>query len=160
MKRCPKCHQIYNDTTLEFCLEDGTRLVLTTDSSTIDIKTHLKTEVFGQNTVPIDTAEKTAYNQITFKEKAIEKGYKTLEISTIVFALLHNYWQWLYLDKPNLYNLTDFFTSMNFIVWFFMLIIGLVLGITALKLCKQKSFPIVSLVVIAINLLLFIVPRR
>jgi hypothetical protein len=160
MKRCPKCHQIYNDQTLEFCLEDGTRLILTTDSSTINIKTHLKTEVFGQKTDLIESTEKTNKNQITFKEKAFEKGYKTLEISTIVFALLHNYWQWLYLDKPNLYNLTDFFISLNFMVWFFVLIIGSVLSLTALKLCKQKSFPIVSLVVIAINVLLFIVPRR
>jgi hypothetical protein len=160
MKRCPKCQQIYHDNMLEFCLEDGTRLVLTSDSSTIDIKTHLKTEVFQQNTTPIDNAVKTDPNQITFKEKAFEKGYKTLETSTIVFALLHNYWQWLYLDKPNLYNLADFFLSTNFIVWFFVLVIGIILSLAALKLCKQKSFPIVSLVVIAINLLLFIVPRR
>jgi hypothetical protein len=164
MKRCPKCNQEYSDASLEFCLEDGTRLVsqvatLTSEPTvvlpnipTVNYPTDVKTS-------PIEESAKTTKVQ-ELKVKAVDQGNKILEIVPIVFALTHNYWQWLYAIDYRYSSFSDYFLSSSFIVWFLLLISTLILGVTALKLVKHKGFAITSLIILAINFLLFIVPHR
>ena len=160
MKKCPKCRREYSDGTLEFCLEDGARLI-----SPILTKTSEETVVLPNTEVlpnfetnPIEPAKTTKVQEL--KEKAVDRGYKVLEIAPIVFALIHNYWQWLYVDKQRFSTVTEFILSANFMVWLLFLLIGAIVSIFALKLAKNKGFAITSLIILAINLLLFIVPRR
>lgn len=160
MKKCPKCRREYSDGTLEFCLEDGARLI-----SPILTKTSEETVVLPNTEVlpnfetnPIEPAKTTKVQEL--KEKAVNRGYKVLEIAPIVFALIHNYWQWLYVDKQRFSTVAEFILSANFIVWLLFLLIGAIVSIFALKLAKNKGFAITSLIILAINLLLFIVPRR
>ncbi len=166
MKKCPKCLQNYSDKSLDFCLEDGMRLMSAEVALNLAQQTQAKTLVLPTLTNQIDSPNKTevlTYESnipASIKEKAIQKGYKTLEISTVIFALSHNYWQWLYVDKPDFANLLSFLISTNFILWFFLLVFGTTTSLGALKYCQNKGFPIVSLVTLAINLILFIVPRR
>lgn len=177
MKRCPKCQTDYFDETLEFCLEDGTRL------SVADNRTTAQTEVLtanqksvetfsfsNQNKIP-DTIEvgknaavnKSAADEIqtaSLKEKTVEKGHQVLEISTLVFALAHNWLQWLYVDRQNYGSVSNFLFSAEFIIWLLLLLAGTAAGILTLKLGRKKGFAYVGLVILAINFLLLIVPKK
>ena len=160
MKKCPKCRRDYSDGTLEFCLEDGARLVSPILTKTSEATVILpNTEILPDfSTNPLEAAKTTKVQEL--KEKAVAQGYKILEIAPIVFALVHNYWQWLYVDKQKFYTVSEFLLSANFIVWLILLMIGAGLSISTLKFGRNKSFAITSLIILAINLLLFIVPRR
>ena len=160
MKSCPKCNREYSDRTLEFCLEDGARLV-----SPILAKTSEETVVLNNSEVlpnfetnPLEPVKTTKVQEL--KEKAVDRGYKVLEIAPIVFALFHNYWQWLYADKQSTYNIGEFLLSVNFVVWLLLLLVGTGFSLAAIKLTHNKGFAITSLIILAINFLLFIVPRR
>lgn len=160
MKKCPKCRREYADKTLEFCLEDGARLV-----SSIVTKTSEQTVVLPNTEIlpnfetnPIEPAKTTKVQEL--KEKAVDRGYKILEIAPIVLALIHNYWQWLYVDKEKFHTIGEFLLSVNFIVWLILLLIGIGLSFSTVKFGRNKGFAITSLIILAINLLLFIVPRR
>lgn len=167
MKRCPKCNREYSDQTLEFCLEDGARLI-----AAVQMKTSVETVILPNAVIQPTVANPispTANSKVTpttqtkvqeFKEIAVDKGYQVLEIAPIVLALIHNYWQWLYADKHNFSSFADFFLSSSFIVWLFLLIVSTALSISALKFGRYKGFAITSLIILAINFLLFIVPRR
>jgi magnesium-transporting ATPase (P-type) len=160
MKKCPKCNREYSDRTLEYCLEDGARLVSPVLTKTSEETVVLpNTEVLPNfETNPIEPAKATKVQEL--KEKAVDQGYKVLEIIPIVFALIHNYWQWLYLDKQRFSTVGEFLLSVNFVVWLLFLLVGTGLSIFAIKLSKNKGFAVTSLIILAINLLLIIIPRR
>lgn len=178
MKRCPVCQKEYYDETLGFCLDDGSKLlkvdrinneILTveTNKPALDL-TNSKTVQFPNqkdgNAPDFVKPETRPNKQISEKTEIIKKNLtnstqKFLEISPIVFALAHNYWQWLYLYRQPAYQLTAFFTSYNFLIWIFLLFGGLMFGLFSLKYGKNKGFAVTALVVLAINVILSIVPK-
>ncbi len=175
MKLCPHCNTNYSDQTLEFCLEDGTRLVSTnrsrTETPTMTIPGELK--IANQDTFnlpspnqPETVAFQGAKNlQPTIetnliKDKSIVGSYRILEISSITISLTHNWWQWLYLNNQYYSSFSTYVLSANFLMWLLLLAAGTGVGVYTLKQSQNKIIPITSLVLIAINLLLFLVPKR
>lgn len=176
MKRCPKCNTDYFDNMIEFCLEDGVRLNLlsTTEreigtvthtasrnpatAKTVDLPFSAPISPFKQESP--DAASPTISVGKKIETKVKTKSIETLAIAPIVVSLLHNWIQWLYVSNKNFDSIGAFLISPNFAVWFILLILGAVLGLLALKFCEKKGFAYVSLVVLAINLLLLLVPKR
>jgi len=95
-----------------------------------------------------------------FKEKVSYQGLRTIEVLPIIPALANNYWQWLYLNRANDGDTLSFLISINFIVWFSLLVFGLISCFIAIKYGKYRGFAITALVILAINLLLSIVPLK
>lgn len=174
MKRCPQCNHDYFDNMLEFCLEDGSKLF--TVSNRDDGKATIvnpanpataKTLSF-QETAPLanepgKTAKRStvaAFAENLVKPETKNKGYKMLEPVPLIIALAHNWWQWIYVNNQSYSSPTSFLISANFIMWLFLLIAGIALGLFAVKNCQKKGFAYTGLVIIAINLILFLVPRR
>jgi len=175
MKRCPKCHIEYFDTTLEFCLEDGTRLVsipsyeagrsAVTQSNkpapSIEETVHL------QFSSPAETLEISGANSVQtipqsnlIKEKIAQQSNSVLEIAPFAIALAHNWWQWIYLNNQYYSSFSSYVLSANFLMWLLLLITGAVTGLLAIKRCRNKGFVFASLVILSINLILFLVPKR
>ena len=178
MKKCPQCQADYFDEMLEFCLEDGAKLTVVSNSGAT------KTEPFVRNqknvetmffdasagipkTVEVKDSAATAIQSpanetkpLSLKENAVEKGYRALEIGTIVFALAHNWWQWLYVDRQNYGSIANFLFSADFLIWFLLLLLGTVAGLLTLKLSRRKGMAYAGLVILAINFLLLLVPLK
>jgi len=74
--------------------------------------------------------------------------------------LAHNWWQWIYLNNQYYSSLSSYVLSANFLMWLLLLAAGATVSLFAVKRCKDKGFAFVSLVVLSINLILFLVPRR
>lgn len=160
---------------LDFCLDDGERLlalkqkdtdfneVSPTQAKTIALNNNLNHTLF----VPQDIKTELQNEQHTelqnkserIKQKVTLQWLKTLEIVPIILALAHNYWQWLYLARKNYYDFSSFFFSLDFLIWLILLITGSVLGIISLKYNERKGFAITSLVILAINVILSMVPK-
>jgi hypothetical protein len=182
MKRCPQCNSEYFDNMLDYCLEDGNRLIVVTKS--LDQKTVERPAATLNNTTPAETVfiplEKTPPNEVApeietvlksdlhsqiqsksekLKTSVTDKWYQVLEFAPIILALAHNYWQWLYLSKQASLRLADFLFSYQFLIWFLLLISSAVFGIISLKYGRSKSFAVTALVILAINVLLSIVPK-
>lgn len=178
MKRCVVCKKEYYDETLEFCLDDGTRLQKTDkiNNETLSaplIKPNQKSN--QDETVQMSKhsavqkpdlfeTEKILHKESDGKKDVIKRNIadtslNILETSPIVLALTHNYWQWLYLYRQPTYDLKAFFASYNFLIWLFLLISGLLFGLFSLKYGNKKGFAITALVVLAINVILSIVPK-
>jgi hypothetical protein len=168
MKYCPKCNREYSDPSLEFCLEDGVRL-----NPFLPTKRSEETVVLPPNAIQTNPAsgpvtptqnlhlENSKTNKVqVLKEKAVDRGYQILEVAPIVFALIHNYWQWLFADKQTTSSILDFLLSGSFIVWFILFIFTLGLSLSTLKFGRNRGFAVTGLIILAINLLLFIVPRK
>jgi hypothetical protein len=160
MKRCPKCRHEYSDKTLEFCLEDGSRLIspVLTEASfeTVVLPgSAAVTDAPGAGPAPAQTAKLQV-----FKERAVDRGRRIMELAPMIIALVHNYWQWIYADQQETHSIANFLLSAGFIVWLLLLLAGATAGVLALKLARNKSFAITGLIVLAINFLLFVVPRR
>ena len=102
MKRCQKCNVEYLDNTLEFCLEDGNRLIQLPDENISNAKTEVLNKFIDNTPVNLDNLNETNFqnkdtNKLTnIKEKITYQGYRVIEIAQIVLALTHNYWQWLF----------------------------------------------------------------
>jgi len=178
MKRCPKCQADYFDEVLEFCLEDGARLsvvsgkatmaetkVLTADQKSIetmffDASKEVPTTLEMNDPATIDQSPKGATEPVSLKQKTIEKGYRALEVGTIVFALAHNWWQWVYVDHQNYGSISNFLTSVEFLIWLLMLLAGVALGLLTLKFSRKKELAVIGLLILAINFLLLLVPRK
>jgi len=166
MKSCPKCNVEYHDDTLEFCLEDGTRLVFSKNENTSNARTAVLNDFTTPSTVDLKFSNETVLQNkdtnklANIKEKVTYQGYKVIEVAPIVLALSHNYWQWLYLNKTNYNDTISFLASSHFIIWLLLLFSGVVSGFVALKYGKNRGFAITSLVIMAINLLLSIVPNK
>jgi hypothetical protein len=178
MKRCAVCQKEYYDETLEFCLDDGSRLqkINNINNETLTAPA-IKPGIERSQTKTIQLVNQTDFQkpdlpeteslskkQISDKKEVIKRNVadtsvKILDTSPIVLALAHNYWQWLYLYRQPTYDLTAFFTSYNFLVWLFLLIGGLLFGLFSLKYGNNKGFAITALVVLAINVILSIVPK-
>lgn len=178
MKVCSICKKNYYDETLEFCLDDGSRLakiddksneVLTATSIPTNAEYTQATTVEFNNRPDLQTAKIPAtepeilktisQKKENLKRNVADTSQKFLEVSPIVVALAHNYWQWLYLYRQSTSQLSVFFTSYNFIVWFLLFLSGLLFGSFSLKYSKNKGFAITSLIILAINLILSIVPK-
>lgn len=177
MKKCPKCHTDYFDNMLEFCLEDGAKLVFVSEA-----KTEVKTVAheasanpstaktvnlpFASSVNPLDKKESAENKQpVLTATKKIEKsvkntGIETLTIAPVVVALAHNWLQWVYLDNGKYGSISEFLISPNFLFWLFLLILGATIGMVAIKYCERKGFAYLSLIVLAVNLILLLVPRR
>lgn len=175
MKHCPLCHAEYSDTTLEFCLEDGRRLaagdadevptavrlpVNNLNSAlpeTVELKYPAPTEP-AQFAVP-DTIRQVALSE-RVKGAVTEKGIEFLEIAPLVVALAHNWWQWIYLNSQYYSSFWTYVSSANFLMWLLLLAAGGATGLLAVKRCRNKSFVYAGLVILSINLILFLVPKR
>ena len=169
MKSCPKCDAIYYDETLEFCTEDGSNLIKPLNK-TEEIPTVLRTKIQDPTNaktlnLPINATAEIQNNKIddkilNIKEKVTYQGIKTIEVIPIILALAHNYWQWIYFDKANFDKTIDLLISANFLIWILLLLLGGIFSFLALQYGKNKGFAITSLVILAINILLSIVPLK
>lgn len=173
MKRCPNCNHTYSDNTLEFCLEDGSRLISAQGISVPQTVALPKPSVLQNDptinlphqnipkTIEISEAKSTIQNKgEVIKQKVVHQSFKILEILPIIISLAHNYWQWLYVNNQSSSDMMTFIISVHFLVWFLLLISGAVLSLIALKYCQNKGFAYTSLVILAINFILFLVPKR
>ncbi len=174
MKRCPKCHADYFDNVLEFCLEDGTRLSFASQpvgvatSPTIQQKPATNPQpgplsnLNSEATVVIRKAGETEWPGLEKSMLSAKQSQtaKILETAPIVLALAHNWWQWLYLEKQYISSITEYILSANFLMWLLLLGSGTAVGLLSVKHSKDKTLGIISLVALAINLILFLVPRR
>lgn len=166
MKQCPQCKVKYLDDSLEFCLEDGTRLILSTNNDPTNARNAVLNKFTNQPPMEFANSKETILQNkqttklLDIKEKATSQGIKIIEVAPIVLSLCHNYWQWLYLNKTTYPDTISFLTSSLFVIWFFLLIFGAIISFIALRYGKNKGFAIASLVILAINLLLSIVPNK
>lgn len=80
---------------------------------------------------------------------------KAAAIVAVALALAHNYWQWLYLARPGGFEIT------TFLVWLVLLATGAATAMLVLKFGRNgKGYAIIGLILLGINLLLYLVPRR
>jgi hypothetical protein len=173
MKRCPKCNRTF-DNSLNFCLEDGTRLASLLAGSapvTVEakaIQTASPTVAFP--IAPVRSAANDLSQAVEVETVAAKKGIvgtnavsrinPAFEYAAIVIALAHNWWQWLYLEKQYVSSIFDYIFSANFLMWLLLLVGGTAVGLFVVRKSEKKIFGILSLVILAINLILFLVPRR
>lgn len=175
MKRCPNCNIEYLDKTLEFCLEDGTPLLSVADHETESptILRPTKTASTDEKTINLpfsDAAQplesnradrvETTRQKTLMTERVAEPSRNVLEIAPLVVALAHNWWQWIYLNNQYYSSFTAYILSANFLMWLLLLTTGAVIGLWALRRCQNKGFAFASLVILSINLILFLVPKR
>jgi len=175
MKHCPKCSIDYFDEMLEFCLEDGTKLISVSQTAnetaaiTRENKPNPLTDKtlnlpFAAKVEPIEKKAKDALPSQTKNEflekKQTSAAYGILEILPLIIALAHNWWQWIYMSNQYYPSVSSFLLSANFLMWLLLLIAGTAVGLFSLKHIPKKSFAIASLVILSINLILFLVPRR
>lgn len=170
MKRCPKCNADYFDNMLEFCLEDGSRLTTMPATSTGTDKTYPIIPQMPDARAPIEsnTSQETVVGlksqaAVGRAAPAVEASDKTAQIlaySPLIIALVHNWWQWVYLEKVYVYSITEYLLSANFLMWALLLIAGAVLGVYSLKRSGNRTVAIITLVTLAINFILYLAPRR
>ena len=185
MKICPRCNLSYYDNTMEFCLEDGAKLLksesFTDKLPTVANSNRLNPSIPETINLPnpniasnvklknaqidtIDTIEQK-FAPDTIKSNLIHKdtysqNYKILEVAPIIISLAHNWWQWLYLNNQYYSSFYSYIISANFLMWLLLLITGTIVGLLGLKYCRNKNFAYTSLIILSINLLLFLVPKR
>ena len=173
MKQCPNCNREYSDATLEFCLEDGSRLVspsgnflpqtiiMPTTSSVLPTENINSPLQKAQQTIDINKVKTTVQAKSqAVKENVVKQSIKVLEILPIIISLAHNYWQWLYVNNQNSSELMSFIISIHFLIWLFLLTVGAISSLIAIKYCQNKGFAYTGLVILAINFILFLVPKR
>jgi hypothetical protein len=177
MKRCPKCYVDYFDNMLEFCLEDGAKLHVVSEPSggpaaktgtervrsTVEETISFETPIMPAAPQPLEKPEiETVVTHGLVQEAKPDRSNSTraLEIAPIVLALMHNWWQWLYLENQYVSSIASYVFSANFLMWVLLLGAGIALSLKALKSLQEKAFAYISLVILAINLLLFVVPRK
>lgn len=174
MKRCPKCNADYFDNMLEFCLEDGTRLIFASQQSGVTTARSIpQTPTVGRQPAPLSNlnSEETVVIRNTgetgpantdrpLQNEERSQTAKILETAPIGLALAHNWWQWLYLEKQYVSSITEYILSANFLMWLLLLVSGILVSLLAVKHSKHKTLGIIGLVALAINLILFLVPRR
>lgn len=182
MKRCPTCNVDYFDEMLEFCLEDGARLIFVSNPES---EKQTVTNSSKQNPTNADTVSKPFSNipdttqvaipqtnnaqPVFFREnkdllpeseKGASTGSKVLEVAPIVVSLAHNWWQWVYLNNQFYSSFTSYVFSANFLMWLLLFIVSVALGLLSLRFCQKRAFAYTSLVIVAVNLILFLVPKR
>lgn len=170
MKRCPKCNADYYDNMLEFCLEDGTRLtsLSPTHGAPATVAAQPPRQTAAEKTVSMPLSappkdqevETVVAKSIVPPDNAALSQNKVLEIAPVVVSLAHNWWQWLYLEKQYYSSFMEYVFSANFLMWLLLLGAGAVISLYSLKRSERKGFAYTGLVILAINLILFLVPRR
>ncbi len=177
MKRCPKCAAEYYDEMLEFCLEDGAKLFVVSKptKNSPSTRQHIPSPLtektfnlpFADRDETLERIKPSLAETIRPADYSLEKtlekspaGLKALEFLPIIFALSHNWWQWLYAANQTTSSVSAFLISANFLVWLLLLAAGAGISILAIKRCRNNSFAFVSLVVLSVNLILFLVPKR
>jgi hypothetical protein len=169
MKRCPKCNADYFDNMLEFCLEDGTRLTSlspTGGAPTAVAQPPRQTVPEKTVSMPLSAQPKQGEVETVVAKKIIPTDElklsqnKVLEIAPVVVALAHNWWQWLYLEKQYYSSFMEYVFSANFLMWLLLLSTGIGISLYSIKRSERKGFAYTGLVILAINLILFLVPRR
>lgn len=172
MKHCPKCNRTFENS-LDFCLEDGTRLLFTA-SGTAPVTTGARPTTTAAETVAFPIAPMRSATDLSGHgevETVVAKTEAMLpieasgrnqifEYASIVVALAHNWWQWLYLEKQYVSSIMEYILSANFLMWLLLLGAGTALGLFTVRKSPRKVFGVLSLVILAINLILFLVPRR
>ena len=173
MKRCPKCNRSFENS-LDFCLEDGARLNPIFDSATeVTIESKPAQTVSPTVAYPMapmrEAANKLSHTVETetvvakkaiMGQEPIVKPTPAFEYASIGIALAHNWWQWLYLEKQYVSSILDYIFSANFLMWLVLLVSGTAISLFVVRRSERKIFGILSLVILAINLILFLVPRR
>lgn len=108
-------------------------------------------------TVAAENSQPSANEIISPAQKTVVKfaENKAAAIVAVGLALAHNYWQWLYVARaPN-------FEVLNFLVWLVLLVCAAAISVAVLRFNRGgKSLAIVGLIMLAINFLLYLVPRR
>jgi hypothetical protein len=179
MKKCPQCEAAYFDEMIEFCLEDGTKLIVVSNPTMIDTKPFItdqksietvffdasaevapKTVELPRSKTEIQPTAAVTEQPLSLRQKTVQKGYRALEVGTVIFALAHNWWQWVYIDRQSYGSIGNFLFSANFSVWFLLLAAGTTSGIFSLKLSGKKDLAYTGLIILAINFLLLLVPRK
>lgn len=154
-------------------MEDGTRLApLSGQAAPVTAQpkrpTAAETVAFSPTKIP-DTIEisrpTTEFETIETKRDAPldlvkARGYEVIGNVPIVIALAHNWWQWLYLEKQYVSSVTDYIISANFLMWLLLLISGVAISLFVVRSGSKKVNAYISLFILAINLILFLVPRR
>ena len=169
MKRCPKCNAGYFDNMLEFCLEDGTKLVGTSETAAAVTQKNVTpmpatyppgpmTERSSEETVVMPGH--VVANPAVSTSEGIAGNTRIQEFAPVVLALLHNWWQWVYLEKVYVYSWTDYLLSANFLMWLLLLASGTAAGLYSAKRSSTRIAGVIGLVTLAVNLILFLVPRR
>ena len=166
MKRCPRCNADYFDNMLEYCLEDGAKLFVATEPN---VATSTREQTPGLGTAgPLasPTSEPTvvlnkAENAVPGNEQSPSQDTsQVVTLAPTVLALADNWWQWVFLEKQYVYSVADYLLSANFVMWLLLLVAGILSGLYGFKHSKNRSYALIGLVVLAINLILFLVPRR
>jgi hypothetical protein len=166
MKRCPKCNADYYDNMLEFCLEDGTRLTSLSGAPATVAQPPRQTAADKTVSMPLSAPPKeqeveTVVAKVLVPTDNTELSQnKVLEIAPVVVALAHNWWQWLYLEKQYYSSFMDYVFSANFLMWLLLLAAGVAVSLYSIKRSERRGFAYAGLVILAINLILFLVPRR
>lgn len=175
MKRCPNCATDYFDDMLEFCLEDGAKLFTVSkplkDAPTVTKqnppnpfteKTFNLPSTAGAETlesIKPNNAQINRQNDFSIEKKS-NVGSKVLEILPVIIALSHNWWQWLYVANQSYSSVTGFLISAAFLMWLLLLATGVGISLLAVKRCQNKGYAFASLVILSVNLILFLVPKR
>jgi len=174
MKRCPNCNLAYSDHTLEFCLEDGTRLIsehsIETEIPTVTLPNKFSLITEKTDNLPYSDSIKTleigkdaasaSPQTNSIKEKVVQQSINVIEMAPVVVALAHNWWQWIYLNNQYYTSFSTYVLSANFLMWLLLLITGTVISLCAVKRGQNRGFAFASLVILSINLILFLVPKR
>ncbi len=178
MKKCPQCQADYFDEQLEFCLEDGAKLTFVRSTATaadtkvfntaqnsvatafFDSRAEVPQTVNANEALKTNTSAADETKLTSLKQNAVEKGYRALEIGTLVIALANNWLQWLYIERQSYGTLTNFLFSVEFLLWLLLLFAGTAAGLLTLKLSRTKTLAYVGLVILAINFVLLLVPKK
>lgn len=173
MKSCPKCNRSF-DNSLDFCLEDGTPLLpLTSGAAPITVEAKPQPTVSPTMTYPIAPVHAAANDLSRAAEvetvvarnailgvDAVSRPTVIFEYAAIAVALAHNWWQWLYLEKQYVPSIFEYILSADFLMWLLLLATGTAISLFVVQKSEKKILGILSLVILAINLILFLVPRR
>jgi len=173
MKRCPKCNRSF-DNSLDFCLEDGVRLTPVFDAAAaVTVESRATQTAPPTIAYPMAPVREAASNLssaadvetvVAKKEilgaEAVSHPSPAFEYAAITIALAHNWWQWLYLERQYVSSIFDYVLSANFLMWLLLLASGTGISLLIIRKSDRKIFGILSLVILAINLILFLVPRR
>jgi hypothetical protein len=165
----------YFDNMLEFCLEDGTKLSVVSETSqrsgantgtaaarsTVTETISFEAPIAPTAPQPLEQPEvETVVTKRLVEEPERSVVTRVIEIAPIVLALMHNWWQWLYLENQYVSSIASYILSGNFLMWLVLLGAGIALSLKALKSLQNKAYAYIGLVILAINLLLFLVPRK
>jgi hypothetical protein len=176
MKSCPKCRADYFDEMLEFCLEDGAKLTVVSrsaatvtkprasdpksaDTVSFDARADLPKTVAVNEAATLNVPP-AAETKPTLKQKTVERGYRTMEIGTLALALAHNWWQWLYIERQSYGTISNFLFSAEFLIWILLLAAGTTSGLLTVKFSRKKELAYVGLIILAVNFLFLLVPKK